>query len=87
MSLKDNLSSTKIDKDGNESLETFSYKMKFLDSARFMATSLSSLVRNLAEGVHKIRYKDCDCFLEYESVKDDWIKYNAYLAMKIFKQT
>ena len=31
-----------------------------------MATSLSSLVDNLTEGIHKIRYRDCDCFLEYE---------------------
>ena len=30
---------TKIDKDGNESVATISYKRKFIDSARFMATS------------------------------------------------
>ena len=31
---------TKIDKDGNESIATTSYKIKFIDSARFVATSL-----------------------------------------------
>ena len=31
---------TKIDKDGNESVETISYKIKFIDSARFIASSL-----------------------------------------------
>ena len=31
---------TKINKDGNESVVTISYKIKFIDSARFMATSL-----------------------------------------------
>ena len=41
---------TKIDKDGNESVVTLSYKTKFIDSARFMASSLSNLVDNLAEG-------------------------------------
>ena len=40
-----------------------------------MTTSLSNLVDSLAEGIHKIKCKDCDCFLEYESVKDNLIKY------------
>ena len=60
-------------KDGNESVETVSYKMKFIDSTRFMAISLLNLVDNLAEGIHKIKCKDCNCFLEYESVKGDVI--------------
>ena len=51
---------TNIDKDGNESVVTISYKTKFIDSARFMATSLSNLVDNLTEAVHKIKCKDCD---------------------------
>ena len=40
---------TVIDKDGNESVTTTSYKIKFIDRARFMATSLSNLVDNLTE--------------------------------------
>ena len=52
-----------------------SYKMKLVDSVRFMATSLSNLVDNLTEGIHKTKCKDCDCFLEYESVKEILIKY------------
>ena len=42
-----------------------------------MANSSSNLVDNLAEGIHKIKYQDCDCFLEYESVKDNLIKYKC----------
>ena len=38
-----------------------------------MASSLSNLVDNLAEGTHKTKCKDCDCFLKYESVKDNLI--------------
>ena len=53
----------KINKDGNESVATISYKIKFINSARFMASSLSNLVNNLAEGTHKVKCKDCDCFL------------------------
>ena len=68
---------TKVDKDGNESVDNIPYKIKFIDSARFVASSLSNLVDNLAEGIHKIKCKDCDCFPEYESVRDDLIKYKC----------
>ena len=40
-----------------------------------MANSLSNVVDNLAEEIHKIKCKNCDCFLEYESVKDSLIKW------------
>ena len=66
---------TKFDKDGNESVVTRSYKVKFFDSVRFFATSFSNLLDNLTEEIHKIKYQDCDCFLEYLSVKDNLIKY------------
>ena len=48
---------TKIDKEGNESVATISYKLKFIDSTRFMATSLSNLVDNLKEGINKAKCK------------------------------
>ena len=40
-----------------------------------MASSLSNLADNLTEGILKVNCKDCDCFLEYENVKDDLIEY------------
>ena len=42
-----------------------------------MASSLSNFVDILTEGIHKVKCKDCDCFLEYETVKDDLIKYKC----------
>ena len=42
-----------------------------------MASSSSYLVDNLAEGIHKIKYKGCDCFLEYESVKYNLMRYKC----------
>ena len=63
-------------------METISYKIKFIDSVRFMGTSLSNLVDNLTEGIHKIKCKDCGCFLEYENVKDNLIKYNCLFCNK-----
>ena len=62
------------DKDGNESVTTISYKIKFIDSATFMAASLSNLVDNITEGIDKTKFKDCDCFLECKSVTENLIK-------------
>ena len=62
---------TNIDKDGNEIIVTISYKIRLIDSARFMGTYLSNLVDNLTEWIHKIKYKDCGCFVENESVRDN----------------
>ena len=58
-----------------------------------MASSLSNLVKNRAEGIHKIKYeyqqddkncetfrikyKYCDCFFEYTNFKDDLIEYKC----------
>ena len=42
-----------------------------------MASSLSNIVNNLAEAIHKSKWKDCDCFLEYESVTDNLIKHKC----------
>ena len=55
-----------------------------------MVRSLSNLINDLAEGIYKIKcknendnrkyemcgtkYKDCDCFLEYTSFKNDSIE-------------
>ena len=52
----------KIVKEGYKAVKTTSYKIKFIDSIRCMATSLSNHVYNLTEGVHKSRCKDCNCF-------------------------
>ena len=47
-----------------------------------MVSSSSNLVNNLTKGIHKIKYKDCNCFLEYESVKDNLIKYKCLSCNK-----
>ena len=47
-----------------------------------MAASLSDLVHNLTEIIHKIKCKDCHCFLEYQSVKEQSIKCNCLSCNK-----
>ena len=51
-----------------------------------MATSLSTLLDNLTERIHKIKCKDCDCFLEYESVKNNSIKYKCRSCNKEYSK-
>ena len=57
-------------KDKNKIIET-TYKIKFIDSFRFMSTSLSKLVDNLSEGLHNNRYPDCKYSLDYMITKDE----------------
>ena len=47
-----------------------------------MTTSILNLVDNLTEGINKTKCKDCDCFLEYESVKDNLTKYKCLYCNK-----
>ena len=50
-----------------------------INSAKFMAISLSNLIDNLSEGIHKIKCKVCDCFFffKYELFKYNFIKYRC----------
>ena len=48
---------TRIDKNGEEIIKHLSYILQFIDSARFMASSLSNIANNLSEGNHKIKRK------------------------------
>ena len=48
---------TRIDKNGKEIIKTVSYRLQFIDKARFMTSSLSDLFNNFAEGIKKIKYK------------------------------
>ena len=68
-----------------------------------MAILLSNLVNNLAEEIYKIKckyrhddkkcktgrikYKDCDCFLEYTNFKDDLKEYKCLCCKENFKKT
>ena len=47
-----------------------------------MTTSLSNYLYNLTEGIQKIKCKDFHCFLEYESLKDNLIKYKCLACSK-----
>ena len=75
--------------------------LQFIDSARFTASSLSNLANNLSEGIHRtkskyghddkrcetceIKYKYCDCFLEYTNFKDELIEYKCLYCNKNYQ--
>ena len=46
------------------------YKIKLVDSFRFMATSLSNFVDNLTEDIHGDKCDDCKSDLSYMKVID-----------------
>ena len=74
----------------------------FIDSPRFMASSLSNLFNNFSEGINKvkcnyghndkkceicrIKYKYCNFFLEYKKFKGDLIEYKCLCSNKNYQQ-
>ena len=47
----------RVNKNGKEITKTISYKLKFVDNARFMASSLSNLVNSLTNEFIKLNVK------------------------------
>ena len=72
------------DKQLNEIDGTISYKIKIINSARFMASSLSNFVGTLTERIRKMKCKGCGCFFEY---KRNLIKHNVYLAINVSEKS
>ena len=63
--------------------KTITYKLKFIDSFRFMSTSLSSLVDNLSEICNKkCIYKSCKSVCEFIEFKNNRLRYNCYECKK-----
>ena len=47
----------RIDKNGEEITKNISYILQFIDTARFMSSSLSNFANNFSEGLHRIKCK------------------------------
>ena len=62
------------------------YKLKFIDSFRFMSTSLSIVVNNLSEGLHNDKCIECKSYLDYMSIKDDQLIFRCFKCKKIYEK-
>ena len=63
-----------------------SYKIKFIDSYRFMSTSLSKLVDNLSEGLYNDKCKDCKSYLDYMTTKDEELIFRCFSCKKNYEK-
>ena len=89
---------TRIDKNGDEITKNIAYILQPIDNERIM----NYLVNNLVEGIHKIKciyrhddkkckicgikYKFCNCFLQYRNIKDNLIKYKCLCCNKNYQK-
>ena len=70
---------------GNKDME-ITYKIKFIDSFRFMATSLSKLVDNLTEDIHGDKCVDCKSDLSYMKVIDEALIFRCFNCKKNYEK-
>ena len=73
----------------NKDIE-ITYKIKFIDSYRFMSSSLSKVVNNLSEEIHNSKCVDCNSCLDYIKIKNKKLllrcfNCNAYYRKKFNK--
>ena len=73
---------TRIERNGKETMKNISYRLQFIDIARFMTRSLSILVNNLTEEIHKIK---CKYGHDYKKCKTRRIKYKNYKLLLEYK--
>ena len=69
----------------NKDME-ITYKIKFVDSFRFMATSLSKLVDNLTEGIHNDKCINCKSDTSYMKPIDKTLIFRCFNCKKNYKK-
>ena len=69
----------------NKDIE-ITYKIKFIDSFRFMATSLSKLVDNLTEDIHGDKCVNCKSDLSYMKFIDEALIFRCFNCKTNYKK-
>ena len=69
----------------NKNIE-ITYKIKFIDSYKFMAMSLSKLVDNLSEGIHNNKCTDCKSCLDYIETKNEKLILKCLICEQYYKK-
>ena len=69
----------------NKDIE-ITYKIRFIDSYRFMSSSLSKLVDNLYEGIHNNKCVDCNSCLDYVKTKNEKLLLKCFNCNTYYKK-
>ena len=69
----------------NKDLET-TYEIKFIDSYRFMSSSLSKLVDNLSERIHNNKSLACICCLDYIKIENEKLLLKYFNCNNYYKK-
>ena len=69
----------------NKDME-ITYKIKYIESFRFMETSLSKLVDNLTEDIHGDKCVDCKSDLNYMKVIDETLIFQCFNCKKNYEK-
>ena len=69
----------------NKDTET-NYKIKFIDSYRFMSSSLSKLADNLSEGIHNNKCVDCKSCLDFIKTKNEKLILKCFNCEQYYKK-
>ena len=69
----------------NKDIE-ITYKIKFIDSYRFMAMPLSRLIDNLSEGIHHNKYADCESNLDYIETKNEKLIFKCFNCKQYYRK-
>ena len=69
----------------NKDLE-ITYKIKIIDSCRFMSSSLSKVVDNSSEGIHNNKCVDCNSCLDYIKIKNEKLLLKCFNCNNYYKK-
>ena len=69
----------------NKDIE-ITYKIKFIDSYRFMSMPLSKLIDNLSEGIHNNKGADCESCLDYIKTKNEKLIFKCFNCKQYYEK-
>ena len=70
----------------NKASVEINYKIKFIDSCKFMSSLLSKLVDNLSEGIHNNKCCDCESNLDYIKIKNEKLLLKCFNCNSYYKK-